>query len=43
MIILAASPALATGETTIGNPASVFCVESGGKSVIETEADGQRG
>lgn len=43
VIILTASPALATAETTIANPASVFCVESGGKSVIETEADGQRG
>lgn len=43
MIILAALPTLATAQTTIANPASVFCVESGGKSVIETEADGQRG
>ncbi len=43
MIILAASPALAAGETTLANPASVFCVESGGTSVIETESDGQRG
>ncbi|MCK7614267.1 DUF333 domain-containing protein [Roseibium sediminicola] len=42
-IILAASPALAAGEAAIANPASVFCVESGGKSVIEIEADGQRG
>lgn len=43
IILLAASPALAAGEATIANPASVFCVKNGGKSVIETEADGQRG
>lgn len=43
MIFLAASPTLAAGEATIANPASTFCVESGGKSVIETESDGERG
>ena len=43
VVILVASPVFAAGETMIANPASVFCVESGGTSVIETEADGERG
>ncbi len=43
VVILVASPVFAAGEAMIANPASVFCVESGGTSVIETEADGERG
>ncbi|NDR59415.1 putative hemolysin [Aliiruegeria sabulilitoris] len=44
-LALCAFPVLAkaAGDVGLANPASVFCVENGGQSVIETEADGQRG
>ena len=44
-VLLCVAPAFAqeAGKVGLANPASVFCVENGGQSVIETETDGQRG